>query len=171
MTERPPGLPDRRSAEPGDPRSRAAPPQAEGRAIRTVFIARGCRACVDRININVSAVDYDATRRDLSRALGRLEAMVHAGEDADPGGGYADDPAVMTDSEFAFGWHFFVVSVSRDMVQRLADQMGPDFDRLKGKGLEKKFLSWLESMAAGPSSPRFKLAIKEEMESSKYGVF
>lgn len=146
---------------------------AAGRGARDphVFIARGCRACVDRININVSAVDYDATRRDLSRALGRLGDMVHAGEDADPGGGYADDPAVMTDSEFAFGWHFFVVSVSRDMVQRLADQMGPDFDRLKGKGLEKKFLSWLESMAAGPSSPRFKLAIKEEMESSKYGVF
>ena len=127
---------------------------------------------MDRININVSAVDYDATSRDLRGALGRLEAMVHAGEGADAGGGgYADEVAVMTDSEFAFGWHFFVVSVSRDMVKRLADQMGPDFDRLSGRGLDKKFLTWLEQMAAGPDSPRFKLAIKEEMESSKYGVF
>lgn len=128
---------------------------------------------VDRININVSAVDYDATSRDLRGALGRLEAMVHAGEDPPSGAGgrYADEVAVMTDSEFAFGWHFFVVSVSRDIVQRLADQMGPDFDRLKGKGLDKKFLTWLESMASRPDSPRFKLAIKEEMESSKYGVF
>lgn len=125
---------------------------------------------MDRININVSAVDYDATSRDLRGALGRLEAMVHAGG-SDPGSGYADEVAVMTDSEFAFGWHFFVVSVSRDIVQRLADQMGPDFDRLRGKGLDKKFLTWLEQMAAGPDSPRFKLAIKEEMESSKYGVF
>lgn len=131
---------------------------------------------VDRININVSAVDYDATSRDLRGALGRLEAMVHAGEGPDAGGGggggrYADEVAVITDSEFAFGWHFFVVSVSRDIVQRLADQMGADFDRLKGKGLDKKFLTWLDQMAAGPDSPRFKLAIKEEMESSKYGVF
>lgn len=128
---------------------------------------------MDRININVSAVDYDATSRDLRAALGRLEAMVHAGGASGPGDGgqYADEVAVMTDSEFAFGWHFFVVSVSRDVVGRLADQMGPDFDRLKGKGLDKKFLTWLESMAAGPDSPRFKLAIKEEMESSKYGVF
>lgn len=125
---------------------------------------------MDRININVSAVDYDATSRDLRGALGRLEAMVHAGV-SDPGRSYADEVAVMTDSEFAFGWHFFVVSVSRDIVQRLADQMGPDFDRLGGKGLDKKFLTWLEQMAAGPDSPRFKLAIKEEMESSKYGVF
>ncbi len=125
---------------------------------------------MDRININVSAVDYDATSRDLRGALGRLEAMVHAGG-SDPGWSYADEVAVMTDSEFAFGWHFFVVSVSRDIVQRLADQMGPDFDRLRGKGLDKKFLTWLEQMAAGPDSPRFKLAIKEEMESSKYGVF
>lgn len=125
---------------------------------------------MERININVSAVDYDATSRGIRQALGRLEAMVHAGEGG-PGGVYSDDPAVITDSEFAFGWHFFVVSVSRDMVKRLADQMGPDFDRLGGKGLEKKFLSWLDSMASGPGSPRFKLAIKEEMESSKYGVF
>lgn len=140
-----------------------------------LFIARGRTGCVDRININVSAVDYEATSRDLRRALGRLEDMVHAGGGGggpDGGGGaYADEPAVMTDSEFAFGWHFFVVSVSRETVQRLADQMGPDFDRLRGKGIEKKFLAWLESMAAQPGSPRFKLAIKEEMESSKYGVF
>lgn len=125
---------------------------------------------MERININVSAVDYDATSRALRQALGRLEAMVHAGEDG-PGGVYSDAPAVITDSEFAFGWHFFVVSVARDTVQRLADQMGPDFDRLGGRGIEKKFLSWLESTASGPDSPRFKLAIKEEMESSKYGVF
>ena len=96
-----------------------------------------------------------------------MDAMVHAGE----GGRQADDLAVITDSEFAFGWHFFVVSINRDVVEMLADQMGPDFDRLRGKGLDKKFLAWLESMATRPDSPRFKLAIKEEMESSKYGVF
>ena len=51
-----------------------------------------------KININVSAVDYDKTSKALTRQLSLLEEMVHGHEDF-----------VMTDSEFAFGWHFFVL--------------------------------------------------------------
>jgi len=112
-----------------------------------------------RININVSAIDYDQTSKALSRQLSLLEEMVHGQEDF-----------AMTDSEFAFGWHFFVVSINRSLVEKLIDQMGSDFDRLKGKSPEKKFLTWLANNIEG-KSPRFKLAIKEEMESSKYGIF
>ncbi|MFB5604919.1 MAG: hypothetical protein ACE5R5_00610 [Nitrosarchaeum sp.] len=114
---------------------------------------------VERININVSAVDYDKTSKAITQKLVLLEEMVHSQEDF-----------IMTDSEFAFGWHFFVVSVNRTLVEKLADQMGMDFDRLKGKGMEKKFLTWLTNNLEG-KTPRFKLAIKEEMESSKYGIF
>ena len=113
----------------------------------------------DRIHINVSAVDYEQTSKAISRQLSLLEEMVHSQEDF-----------AMTDSEFAFGWHFFVVSVNRSLVKKLVEQMGPDFDRLKGKGMEKKFLSWITKNIEG-KTPRFKLAIKEEMESSKYGIF
>ena len=112
-----------------------------------------------RININVSTVDYDKTSSAITRQLVLLEEMVHS-----------QDEFVMTDSEFAFGWHFFVVSVNRSLVEKLTIQMGPDFDRLKGKGTDKKFLTWLESKLQG-KAPRLKLAIKEEMESSKYGLF
>lgn len=112
-----------------------------------------------RIHINVSTVDYDKTSKAISRQLMLLEEMVHSQEDF-----------TMTDSEFAFGWHFFVVSVNRSLVEKLVGQMGQDFDRLKGKGTEKKFLTWLNNNVEG-KSPRFKLAIKEEMESSKYGIF
>jgi len=114
---------------------------------------------IDRININVSAVDYDKTSKAISHQLSLLEEMVHGQEDF-----------VMTDSEFAFGWHFFVVSVNKSLVEKLVDQMGLDFDKLKGKGMEKKFLTWLTNNLEG-KTPRFKLAIKEEMESSKYGIF
>jgi hypothetical protein len=55
-------------------------------------------------------------------------------------------------------------------VEKLVDQIGSDFNRLKGKGMEKKFLTWLTNNLEGKTS-RFKLAIKEEMESSKYGIF
>ena len=113
----------------------------------------------ERININVSAIDYDKTSKEITSILAKLEEMVHG-----------EDEFVVTDSEFAFGWHFFVVSVNREIVQKLADQMGSDFERLKGKGMEKKFLTWLTHKMEN-SIPRFKLAIKEEMESSKYGLF
>ncbi|MDA7941718.1 MAG: hypothetical protein MPJ06_07555 [Nitrosopumilus sp.] len=111
-----------------------------------------------RININVSAVDYDRTSAALSRRLSHLEAMTHG-----------QDEFAMTDSEFAFGWHFFVLSVSRGMVERLAEMLGGEFDALKGKGMEKKFLTWLEKNTG--EGPRFKLALKDEMESSKFGIF
>ncbi len=112
-----------------------------------------------RININVSAVDYDKTSKALTQQLAFLEEMVHSKEDF-----------VMTDSEFAFGWHFFVLSVNKSLVEKLVEMMGPDFEKLKGRGVEKKFLTWLTKNVE-TKSPRFKLAIKEEMESSKFGIF
>ena len=112
-----------------------------------------------RININVSTVDYDKTSKALTHQLSMLEEMVHSQEDF-----------VMTDSEFAFGWHFFVLSINKSLVQKLVETMGPDFEKLKGKGMEKKFLAWLTKNLES-KSPRFKLAIKEEMESSKFGIF
>ena len=113
----------------------------------------------DRININVSTVDYDKTSKALIHQLSMLEEMVHSKEDF-----------AMTDSEFAFGWHFFVLSVNRSLVQKLVEMMGVDFKILKGKSVEKKFLAWLTKNIEN-KSPRFKLAIKEEMESSKFGIF
>jgi hypothetical protein len=113
----------------------------------------------ERININVSAVDYDKTSKAIAHKLTLLEEMVHV-----------EDDFLMTDSEFAFGWHFFVVSVNRSLVDKLREQMGPDFDQLKGKGIEKKFLTWI-SKNMETKDHRFKLAIKEEMESSKFGIF
>lgn len=113
----------------------------------------------ERININVSAIDYDKTSKALTHQLVLLEEMVHA-----------QDDFVVTDSEFAFGWHFFVISVNKSLIMKLQDQMGPEFERLKGKGLDKKFLTWLTDKVEG-KTPRFKLAIKEEMESSKFGIF
>ncbi len=113
----------------------------------------------ERININVSAIDYDKTSKVLTHQMSLLEEMVHS-----------QDDFAMTDSEFAFGWHFFVLSVNKSLVEKLAEMMGADFDRLVGKGMEKKFLAWLMKNTES-RSPRFKLAIKEEMESSKFGVF
>ena len=112
-----------------------------------------------RLYINVSAVDYDKTSKALTGQLAMLEQMVHG-----------ENEFVITDSEFAFGWHFFVLGVNRSLIQKLAEMMGQDYERLRGRGTEKKFLTWL-TRNVEDDSPRFKLAIKDEMESSKFGIF
>ncbi len=113
----------------------------------------------ERININVSAIDYDQTSKELNTTLSMLEEMVHG-----------KDSFIITDSEFAFGWHFYVICVNKELVQKLSDQMGSDFEKLKGKGLEKKFLNWL-TQRIERKNLKIKLAIKEDMESSKFGIF
>jgi len=113
----------------------------------------------ERVNINVSATDYDKTSKTIQSTLRLLEEMVHS-----------EDGFIITDSEFAFGWHFFVVGVNKELIQKLADQMGAEFEELKGKGMEKKFLTWL-TQKVEQKNLRIKLAIKEEMESSKFGIF
>lgn len=112
-----------------------------------------------RININVSAIDYENTSREIVSTLRGLEQMVHGENDF-----------IVTDSEFAFGWHFYVVCVNKSLVQKFSSQMGPNFDKIKGKRLEHKFLTWLTDKLV-QKKLKVKLAIKEEMESSKYGIF
>ncbi|MBM2851733.1 MAG: hypothetical protein HW420_280 [Candidatus Nitrosotenuis sp.] len=114
---------------------------------------------MERIHINVSATDYDKTSKEITSILTLAEEMVHE-----------NDSFAVTDSEFAFGWHFYVVSVKSDMVQKFAEQKGEEFSRLRGKGLEKKFLSWLSGKME-QKNLKVKFAIKEEMESGKYGIF
>jgi len=113
----------------------------------------------ERINLNVSATNYDQTSKEISAILTMLEEMVHE-----------EECFVISDSEFAFGWHFFVVSVNRILIQKLSSQMGQDFQKLKGKGVDKKFLTWI-SQKIKQKNIKAKIAIKEEMESSKFGIF
>ena len=113
----------------------------------------------ERININVSAIDYENTSKAIISTLSDAERMVHGENDF-----------VVTDSEFAFGWHFYVVCVNRSLAKRLSDQLGDDFQRIKGKSLDHKFLTWLNDKVS-QKKLKVKLAIKEEMESSKFGIF
>ena len=113
----------------------------------------------ERINLNVSATNYEQTSGEISTILTMLEEMVHE-----------EECFVISESEFAFGWHFFVVSVNRVLVQKLSSQMGQEFEKLKGRGLDKKFLTWI-SQKIKQKNVKAKIAIIEEMESSKFGIF
>ena len=113
----------------------------------------------ERLNVNVSATNYENSSKEIGNILTMVEEMVHE-----------EDGFVITDSEFAFGWHFYVLSINLILVQKLANQLGGDFQKLKGRGLEKKFLTWF-SQQMQEKNLKVKFAIKEEMESSKYGIF
>ena len=113
----------------------------------------------ERININVSSTEYDNTSKEIRKTLSLVEEMIHSHDDF-----------IITDSEFAFGWHFYVVSVNRELVLKLSEQMGDEFEKLKGKGTDKKFLTWLTNQIF-QKGLKVKFAIKEEMESSKFGIF
>jgi hypothetical protein len=113
----------------------------------------------ERLNINVSATNYENSSKEIRNILTMVEEMVHEEEDF-----------IITDSEFALGWHFYVLSINLILIQKLANQLGEDFQRLKGKNLEKKFLTWL-SKKIQEKNLKVKFAIKEEMESSKFGIF
>jgi len=124
-----------------------------------LFVYHGWNTLEERININVSATDYESTSKAIISTLRNLEQMVHGENDF-----------IVTDSELAFGWHFYVVCVNKSLVRKLSEQMGVDFDRIKGRDLEHKFLMWL-TKKVGQKNLKVKLAIKEEMESSKFGIF
>ena len=66
----------------------------------------------ERININVSATNYEQSSDGIRSILRKLEEMVHE-----------EDTFVITDSEFAFGWHFYIVSINKILVDKLADQI------------------------------------------------
>ena len=113
----------------------------------------------ERLNINVSATNYENSNKEIGNILNMVEEMVHE-----------EDSFVITDSEFAFGWHFYIVSINKVLADKLAEQIGERFQKFKGKGLEKKFLTWL-SKKTQEKNLKVKFAIKEEMESSKFGIF
>jgi len=73
----------------------------------------------ERININVSATNYDQSSDGIRSILTRLGEMVHE-----------EDGFVITDSEFACGRHFYIVSVNKVLVEKLANQVGDGFQIL-----------------------------------------
>ena len=82
---------------------------------------------------------------------------------------HGQDDFVITDSEFAFGWHFFVASVN-EMVTKLADMMEVQFNNYKEKvWIKNLFLYYLKEWKE--KDLKIKFALKEEMESSKFGIF
>jgi hypothetical protein len=114
---------------------------------------------IDAIEINVAALNYDKESRTISNALREIEAIVHGKDEFSIG-----------DPQFTFGWYFFTLSVSKDLVVRLMNMLGNDFASVKGKTFEHKFLNYLAARLKQVGCD-VKLNLKAEMETSKFGLF
>ncbi len=114
---------------------------------------------VDVIEINVAALNYDKESRIISNALREIEAMVHGKDEFSIG-----------DPQFTFGWYFFTLSVSKDLVIRLMNMLGNEFVNVKGKTFENKFLNYLAARLKQVGCD-VQLNLKAEMETSKFGLF
>lgn len=113
----------------------------------------------ENIEINVAVLDFDKDSQILKKALNELEAMIHG-----------KDEFTIGESEFAFGWYFFTLYVSRELPVKLANFLGNEFLNVKGKTIEKKFVNWFDGRLKQLGC-NIKLDLKTEIESSKYGLF
>jgi hypothetical protein len=113
----------------------------------------------EKIEISVAALNYDRDSQILNRALREVEAMVHG-----------KNEFVLGEPQFTFGWYFFTLSVSRELLVRLANLLGNEFLSVKGKSFERKFVNWLNSRLSQLGC-EMKLDLKAELETSKYGLF
>ena len=114
---------------------------------------------IDVIEINVAALNYDKESRIISTALKEIEALVHG-----------KDQFTIGDPQFTFGWYFFTLSVSKDLVVRLMNLLGNEFLTIKGKTFENKFLNYLAKRLKQVGCD-VHLNLKAEMETSKFGLF
>lgn len=114
---------------------------------------------IDRIEINVAALNYEREKQILQKALSEIEAMVHG-----------KDEFVIGDPQFTFGWYFFTLSISRDLIVKLVNLLGNEFLSVKGKSFEKKFVNWL-TVRLKSLGCNVQMNLKAEMETSKFGLF
>lgn len=113
----------------------------------------------EKIEISVAALNYDRDSQILNRALREVEAMVHG-----------KNEFVLGEPQFTFGWYFFTLSVSRELLVGLVNLLGNEFLSVKGKSFERKFVNWLSNRLRQLGC-EMKLDLKAELETSKYGLF
>ena|SRR3972149_10551825 len=114
---------------------------------------------INAIEINVAALNYDKESKILQSALKEIEVMVHGKNEFSIG-----------DPQFTFGWYFFTLSVSKDLVLKLMNLLGNEFLSVKGRTFENKFLNYLAARLKQVGCD-VHLNLKAEMETSKFGFF
>ncbi|MCI0564403.1 MAG: hypothetical protein MN733_38515 [Nitrososphaera sp.] len=113
-----------------------------------------------RVLIRVASIDGES--KVLESAMIEFLRIVHATESELHVS--APDPA--------FGWNFFLISVDRSMLARLAQLPQGGILKVKGDSLEQKFVNWLNGKAKSVGiGERLHFTLLSDLKSSRYGFF
>lgn len=112
------------------------------------------------IGISVASTDYEKDRSVIQSVMRDTEMMVHARNEFSIG-----------EPEFRMGWNFFVLHVTPDLVNRVADHLGiQQISQSVKVKVEDRFVSWLEEKLKERDCNVY-LDLESRKGTSKYGLF
>jgi hypothetical protein len=113
----------------------------------------------DRVAFQAACIDYEKGSRLLA---GMLENMARS---------VGQEPDLRTGrTESAFGWTFYQLSISREVVKRLAALPGNGIAGSKGSTLDQKFATWLNRQL-GARTDGVQVRLLSDLKSSQFGLF
>lgn len=114
---------------------------------------------METIELSITSSNYKRDSEAVKLALKEVAALTHSYEDFE-----------ISDAEYTFGWYFFTVTINKNLIVKLANLLGNEFLKVKGKTHEKKFVNWLDAKMKKVGC-EVHIMLKEEFMSSKYGLF
>lgn len=112
-----------------------------------------------RVAFQVACIDYDKGSRLVAGMLENMAKM--AGREPD---------IAVGKTESMFGWTFYPLSVSMEMVKRLAALPENDIMEMKGSTLDQKFATWLNRQL-GTRAQGVQVRLLSDLKSSQFGLF
>jgi hypothetical protein len=112
----------------------------------------------ERVAIQAASTDPDP--RSIEALVGGVLRLAHAESE------WRIGPA-----EPSFGWYFYILSISREAVRRLAQLPDGEIMKMKGETLEQKLVSWLNRQAKKNAGDSAHFTLLSDLKSSRYGLF
>jgi hypothetical protein len=116
----------------------------------------------DPERIVMQAASTDADTRTIEALVREALKIVHAKE----------SDLHISSAEQVLGWNFYMLSIGRDVMRRLAQLPESNILRVKGDSFEQKFVNWLNKQAKKKDvGDRAHFILLSDLKSSRYGLF
>jgi hypothetical protein len=113
---------------------------------------------IQTVGISVASTDYEKDKNIIQNVMWNAELMVHAKNEFSIG-----------EPEFKMGWNFFVLHVTPNLINRVADYIGMQRTAPNAK-IEDGFIKWLAERLKEKECSVY-LDLESRKGSSRYGLF
>lgn len=113
---------------------------------------------IKTVGISVASIDYEKDKNVIQNVMRSTELMVHARNEFSIG-----------EPEFKMGWNFFVLYVTPNLINRVADHIGMH-QIAENVKVEDRFIDWLAQKLKEKECNVY-LDLESRKGSSKYGFF